>query len=134
MAAAEIETGARLFYRKPEDNTYGVLNVREDFATANPDIVRRVLATYETARKWSASHPAELNAALVAAAHLPEPVIARQLQRTDLSSGRIGETQAATIIAAGKALQTAGILDNSVDIVATTNGLIDPSYGLAIGA
>jgi sulfonate transport system substrate-binding protein len=134
MAAAEVETGARLFYRKPQDNTYGVLNVREDFATANPDIVRRVLATYETARKWSAAHPAELNAALVAAAHLPEPVIARQLQRTDLSSGRIGATQAATIIAAGRALQAAGVLDNTVDIVATTNGLIDPSYGLAIGA
>ena len=134
MAAAEIETGARLFYRKPEDNTYGVLNVREDFATANPDLVRRVLIVYETARKWSASHPAELTAALAAAAHLPEPVIARQLQRTDLSSGRIGDTQAQTIIAAGKALQAAGVLDTSVDIVATTNGLIDPSWGLAIGA
>ena len=134
MAAAEIETGARLFYRKPEDNTYGVLNVREDFATANPDLVRRVLVVYETARKWSASHPAELTAALAAAAHLPEPVIARQLQRTDLSSGRIGDTQAATIIAAGRALQAAGVLDTSVDIVATTNGLIDPSWGLAIGA
>jgi sulfonate transport system substrate-binding protein len=134
MAAAEIETGARLFYRKPQDNTYGVLNVREDFATANPDLVRRVLIVYETARKWSASHPAELNAALAAAAHLPEPVIARQLQRTDLSSGRIGETQAQTIIAAGRALQAAGVLDTSVDIVATTNGLIDPSWGLAIGA
>ncbi len=74
---------------------------RLDSATANPDLVRRVLTIYETARKWSASHPAELNAALAAAAHLPEPVIGRQLQRTDLSSGRIGDTQAQTIIAAG---------------------------------
>jgi sulfonate transport system substrate-binding protein len=91
MAAAEIESGARLFYRKPEANTWGVLNVREEFAAANPEIVRRVLATYETARKWSLAHPAELNAALVAAAKLPEPVIARQLERTDISSGQIGE-------------------------------------------
>ncbi len=36
MAAAEIESGARLFYRKPEANTWGVLNVREEFATAEP--------------------------------------------------------------------------------------------------
>jgi len=134
MAAAEIESGARLFYRKPEANTWGVLNVREAFAAANPEIVRRVLTVYETARKWSLAHPAELNAALVAAAKLPEPVIARQLERTDISSGQIGEKQAATIIAAGKALQIAGVLDASLDMTAITNGMIDPSYARAIGA
>ncbi len=134
MAAAEIESGARLFYRKPEANTWGVLNVREAFAAANPELVRRVLTVYETARKWSLAHPAELNAALVAAAKLPEPVIARQLERTDISSGLIGEKQAATIIAAGKALQTAGVLDASLDMTAITNGMIDPSYARAIGA
>jgi sulfonate transport system substrate-binding protein len=134
MAAAEIESGARLFYRKPEANTWGVLNVREEFATANPDLVRRVLTVYETARKWSLAHPAELNAALVAASKLPQPVIARQLERTDISSGQIGEKQASTIIEAGKALQTAGVLDASLDIVAITNGMIDASYCRAIGA
>jgi sulfonate transport system substrate-binding protein len=134
MAAAEVESDARLFYRKPEANTWGVLNVREAFAAANPDIVRRVLATYETARKWSVGHPGELNAALVAAAKLPEPVIARQLERTDISSGQIGEKQASTIIAAGKALQTAGVLDATLDIATVTNGMIDSSYGRAIGA
>jgi len=134
MAAAEIESHARLFYRKPEANTWGVLNVREEFASANPDLVRRVLATYEAARKWSVAHPAELNAALVSAAKLPSPVIARQLERTDIASGQIGEKQASTIIAAGKALQSAGVLDSSLDITAITNGLIDPSFGHAIGA
>jgi sulfonate transport system substrate-binding protein len=111
-----------------------VLNVREEFAAANPEIVRRVLATYETARKWSIAHPAELNAALVAAAKLPAPVIARQLERTDISSGRIGENQAGTIIEAGKALQSAGVLDANLNMAAITNGMIDPSYGHAIGA
>jgi sulfonate transport system substrate-binding protein len=134
MAAAEIESGARLFYRKPEANTWGVLNVREEFAIAHPEIVRRVLTVYETARKWSQAHPAELNAALVAAAKLPGPVIARQLERTDISSGQIGEKQASTIIAAGKALQTAGVLDAALDMTAITNGMIDPSYARAIGA
>jgi sulfonate transport system substrate-binding protein len=134
MAAAEVESNARLFYRKPEANTWGVLNVREDFAAASPDLVRRVLATYETARKWSVAHPAELNAALVAAAKLPAPVIARQLERTDISSGQIGEKQASTIIGAGKALQSAGVLDASLDMTAITNGMIDPSFGHAIGA
>lgn len=134
MAAAEVESKARLFYRKPEANTWGVLNVREEFAAANPEIVRRVLTVYETARKWSLAHPAELNAALVAAAKLPAPVIAKQLERTDISSGQIGEKQAATIIAAGKALQSAGVLDAGLDVPAVTNGMIDPSFGRAIGA
>jgi sulfonate transport system substrate-binding protein len=134
MAAAEIESGARLFYRKPAANTWGVLNVREEFAASHPDLVRRVLTAYETARKWSVAHPADLNATLVAATKLPAPVIARQLERNDLSSGQIGEPQAATIIAAGKALQAAGVMDSGVDVVAVTNGMIDPSFVRAIGA
>ncbi len=39
---------------------------------------------------------------MVAATKLPDAVIARQLERTDLSSGMIGETQAQTIIEAGQ--------------------------------
>lgn len=134
MAADEIESGARLFYRKPEANTWGVLNVRQDFADAHPDLVRRVLATYETARKWAVAHPAELNATLVAATKLPAPVIARQLERNDLSSGQIGEAQATTIIAAGKALQAAGVMEPGVDVAGVTNSMIDPSFVRAIGA
>src|SRR5262250_1913749 len=52
MAQHEIKDGARLFYRKPEANTWGILNVREEFAKDHPDVVRRVLAVYEDARKY----------------------------------------------------------------------------------
>ncbi|HVZ10555.1 aliphatic sulfonate ABC transporter substrate-binding protein [Rhodopila sp.] len=134
MAAAEVENGDRLFYRNPDANTWGILNVREEFASANPEIVRRVLATYEKARRWSVEHPAELQAALVTATKLPDAVIALQLQRTDISSGHIGPKQAETIIAAGKALQQAAVLAADLDIAATTGAMIDPSFGNAIGA
>ena len=53
MAQAEIEDGARLFFRNPAANTWGILNVREQFLKDHPDVVRRVLATYEEARKYS---------------------------------------------------------------------------------
>jgi len=43
MAQAEVEEGAKLFFRKAEDNTWGVLNAREEFAKQNPQIVARVL-------------------------------------------------------------------------------------------
>ena len=134
MAAAEIESGARLFYRRPEANTWGVLNVREAFATANPELARRVLATYERARRWSVEHPAELKALMVAAMKLPDAVVARQLERNDLTSGMIGQTQAGTIIEAGKALQQAGVLPADVDVTAVTGQMIDSSYARAAGA
>src|SRR5437868_5663015 len=36
MAQAEIEDGAKLLYRAAEDNTWGVLDAREEFAAKNP--------------------------------------------------------------------------------------------------
>jgi sulfonate transport system substrate-binding protein len=134
MAAAEIESGARLFYRNAAANTWGVLNVREAFAAENPEQVRRVLATYERARRWSVEHPAELRALMVAAMKLPDAVVARQLERNDLSSGAIGEKQAQTIIEAGRALQQAGVLPADVDVTVVTGKLIDPSFARAAGA
>ena len=128
MAASEVESGARLFFRKPEANTWGVLNVREEFAKANPALVKRVLAVYEDARKWCLAHPAELKASMMAATKLSDAVISKQLERTDISSGKIGSVQAGTIIEAGKALQAAGVLDEKLDMTAITNGMIDASY------
>jgi sulfonate transport system substrate-binding protein len=84
MAAAELESGARLFYRNAAANTWGVLNVREAFAAEKPELVRRVLATYQRARRWSVEHPAELKSRMVMAMKLPDAVVARQLERNDL--------------------------------------------------
>lgn len=128
MASAEVEDGAILFLRKPEANTWGVLNVRESFAAQNPEIVKRVLATYEKARDWAVKNPAALAATLVAATKLPEPVIARQLQRTDLSYGPIGAEQREGILAAGLALQKAGVIAADVNVAAKVDALIDSQY------
>jgi len=133
MATSEIDSGARLFFRKPEANTWGVLNVRETFAADNPDIVKRALATYEKARLWAVANPAALKAMMMTATKLSDAVITRQLERTDISSGKIGEVQAATIIEAGKALQQAGVLDSALDISKITNEMIDGTYARAAG-
>ncbi|NHT76471.1 aliphatic sulfonate ABC transporter substrate-binding protein [Rhizobiaceae bacterium CRRU44] len=128
MAAAEVEEGAKLFYRKPDNNSWGVLNTPESFATEHPEIVKRVLAAYEEARKQALADPAALKAALIEAAKLPEAVIDRQLERTDLSTARIGDVQAETITKAGLALQEAGVLPADADIGKTVADLIDPSF------
>jgi sulfonate transport system substrate-binding protein len=133
MASAEVEAGAKLFYRKPENNSWGILNTREDFAAAHPDIIRRVLATYEKARAEAIKDPAALKAALEEVAKLPEPVIAKQLERTDLSYSKIGDEQKATILEAGLALQKAGVLPPEVDIKATVDQLVDPTVSQDLG-
>ena len=47
MAQAQVEDGARLFYRNKDANTYGILNSSEDFLKTYPDLTHRVLAVYE---------------------------------------------------------------------------------------
>jgi sulfonate transport system substrate-binding protein len=129
MAQAELDNDAVLFYRNADANTYGVLNVREEFANENPELVERVLAVYEKARKWSIEHPDEVRAALVRATKISDEVAAIQLdQRTDLTDPVIGEKQRESILAAGIVLQKAGIIPAEVDVAATVDAQIDDQY------
>jgi sulfonate transport system substrate-binding protein len=129
MAQAEVDNGAVLFYRNADANTYGVLNVREEFATENPELVERVLAVYEKARKWSVENPDEVRAALVRATKITDEIAAIQLeQRTDLTDPVIGEKQRESILAAGVVLQKAGIIPAEIDVAATVDAQIDDQY------
>ena len=131
MAQAEIEDGAKLFFRNPAANTWGILNVREQFLKDNPDVVRRVLAVYEDARKYSLANYDDLKKTFVAVTKLPDAVVDKQLkERTDLTSSRIGAPQRESILAAGLALQQAGVIDPKVDVKATLDALIDDQVPL----
>src|SRR3954468_14191417 len=128
MAQAEIEDGAKLFYRKPEANTWGVLNAREAFAAQNPDLVKRVLAIYEEARQWALANPAELQAIIAKETKLPGPIVARQLERTDHSNKGITGATGQTVLEAGLALQKAGVIKSDVEVNAATEALIDTRF------
>jgi sulfonate transport system substrate-binding protein len=126
MAQAEIEDGARLFFRKPDANTWGILNVREQFLKDHPDIVRRVLAVYEDARKYSLANYDELKKSFIAVTKLPDAVVDKQLkERTELTHSRIGAPQRDSILAAGLALQQAGVIEPKVDVKAALDALIE---------
>jgi sulfonate transport system substrate-binding protein len=134
MAQAEVEDGARLFFRKPEANTWGILNVREEFLKNHPDLVRRVLAVYEDARKHSLANYDDVKRVFIAATKLPEAVVDKQLkERTELTHSRIGAPQKESILAAGLALQQAGVVPASVDVKATVEALIDDRVPLPAG-
>lgn len=131
MAQAEVEEGARLFYRKPEANTWGILNVRGQFLKDHPDLVRRVLAVYEEARKYSVVNYDEVKKAFIGVTKLPDAVVDKQLkERTELTHSRIGPPQRDSILAAGLALQQAGVIASSVDVKATLDQLIDDQVPL----
>jgi sulfonate transport system substrate-binding protein len=84
MAQTVQQQGSRLLYRNPDFNSYGVLNVREDFSSAHPDAVQSVVNSYEEARKWAKAHPDELAALLASQAKVTPSVAQEELQRTTL--------------------------------------------------
>jgi len=129
MAQAEIEDGAKLFYRNAAANTWGILNVREQFAKDHPDLVKRVLAVYEQARKYSLAHYDELKAAFIAVTKLSDAVVDKQLkERTGLTYNKIGAQQRDSILAAGIALQQAGVIPANVDVKKVLDDLVDDQY------
>ena len=128
MAETELEQGSVLFFRNADANTYGVLNVREAFAKDHPEVVIRVLRQYERGRKWALANPAELRDILAKAARLKANVAAKQLERTDFTDSVPGEKPQASILAAGVALQKAGVIEAKVDVKAATDTLINPAY------
>jgi sulfonate transport system substrate-binding protein len=131
MAQAEIEDGAKLFFRNPAANTWGILNVREQFLKDYPDTVRRVLAVYEEARKYSLANYDGLKKTFVGVTKLPDAVVDKQLkERTDLTYSKIGAPQRESILAAGVALQQAGVIDAKVDVKATLDDLINDQVPL----
>lgn len=131
MAQAEVQDGAKLFYRNKEANTWGILNVREEFLKNHPDLVQRVLKVYEDARKYSLANYDAVKKTFIAATKLPDAVVDKQLkERTELTHSKIGAPQRESILAAGIALQEAGVIKPDVNVKAVLDDLIDSSVPL----
>src|SRR5271166_229713 len=129
MAQAQVEDGARLFYRNKDANTYGILNAREEFLKTYPDLTRRVLAVYENARKYCLANYDDEKRVFNEATKLPGAVVDIQLkERTDLNFNRIGAPQRDTILKAGLALQQAGVIPGNVDVKKALDDLIDDRF------
>jgi len=133
MASAELDDGAKLFYRKADANTWGILNVREEFAKANPQLVQRVLKVYEQGRRWALANPDQVIKQLAEAAKISEAVATKQLkERTELTHSAIGKPQRDSILAAGLALQAAGVIDAKVNVQQVLNDLIDERFNATL--
>ena len=92
-----------------------------------------MLATYEEARKYSLANYDELKKVFIGVTKLPENVVDKQLkERTELTHSRIGAPQRESILAAGLALQQAGVIDAKVDVKAALDQLIDDQVPLPV--
>jgi sulfonate transport system substrate-binding protein len=90
-----------------------------------------VLAAYEEARKYAVANYDELKKSFIAVTRLSDAVVDKQFkERTELSHNRIGVAQRESILAAGLALQQAGVIDAKVDVKASLDGLIDDQVPL----
>jgi sulfonate transport system substrate-binding protein len=129
MAQHEVKDGAKLFFRKPEANTWGILNAREEFLEKYPDVVKRVLAVYEVARKESLANYDELKKVFIGVTGLEGPVVDKQLkERTGLTFNVVGPAQRESILEAGIALQKGGVIKPNVDVKKAVDDLIDSRY------
>jgi sulfonate transport system substrate-binding protein len=128
MAQLEVEKGFKLFFRRPDWNSFGVLNVREAFASEHQDITERVLRTYEKARLWCLDHPDEARTILQSAAQLSPAVAQKVWERTNLKDSRLGATQRQVILDSAKALKANGIIDADTDVERIVSALLDSSF------
>jgi sulfonate transport system substrate-binding protein len=129
MAQAQVEDGARLFYRNKAANTWGILNSREEFLKEYPDLTKRVLAVYEDARKYCLSHYDDEKHVFESITKLPDAVADIQLkERTELTFNHVGAEQRDSILQAGIALQKAGVIPANVDVKQALDDLVDDRY------
>lgn len=129
MAQTVQEQGARLLYRNPEFNSYGVLNVREDFSAAHPDTVQAVVNSYEEARKWALEHPAELTALLAQEAKISQSVAEEEMERTALDIDPVpGAAQKAVLEKIVPIAVADGDIKSEQAAQEALGSLLDPQY------
>ncbi len=135
MAASELDSGARLIYRNVAFNTYGFLNVREEFLATQPEAVSRVIAVYERARHWIIANPTEAAKMLSQEAKVSLPVALLQIKlRTDFSNPQPSGEHVRALRAAAPILANERLVREGTDLNAVITDLIDTRFALALTA
>jgi sulfonate transport system substrate-binding protein len=129
MAASELEGGARLLYRNVAFNTYGFLNVREEFLATQPQATARVIQAYERARLWTRANPAEAAKILSNEAKVSLPVALLQVKlRSDFSNPQPSTEHLKALQQAAPILRDEALVKTGTDLNATIASLIDTRF------
>lgn len=125
MAKLELDQQADLFFREPDFNTYGFLNVRSDFLAKYPEYVEAVIGLYEQARQWIIDNPIEAATLISQKAEISRDVAEKQLERNDFSNPVPDQLHIDHIIEAGKVLQAGEVIGKDHDLEEIVNRLIN---------
>ena len=129
MAASELDAGSRLIYRNVAFNTYGFLNVREEFHNRYPNEVKRVIAAYERARQWTIANTTEAAKILSEEAKVSLQVALLQLKlRTDLSNPQPSAEHVKALQAAAPILQDEQLVKPGTDLNKAIADLVDVQF------
>jgi sulfonate transport system substrate-binding protein len=133
MAASELDAGSRLIYRNVAFNTYGFLNVREEFLQTRPDAVRRVIAGYERARLWILANTTEAAKLLAEEAKVSLQVALLQIKlRTDFSNPQPSAEHVQALQAASPILLNEGLVKPGTNLNKVVTELVDTRFAQSV--
>ncbi len=117
MAGAE-QTGATLFYRDLDLNSFGFLNAREDFLTKKPELAQLVIDAYASAADWAAENPDQTAQILADTAGLDAAVAKKViLERSNLDVDQVpGAKQIAVLEKIGPIFVDLGDVPNQQQV------------------
>jgi sulfonate transport system substrate-binding protein len=129
MAGAE-ETGATLFYRNIDFNSYGFLNAREDFLTNKPELAQAVVDAYAAAADWAAANPEQTAQILADVAGLDLPVAERVIrERSNLDVDPVpGDTQIAVLEKIGPVFVELGDVPSQQQVDDAVQTIVNDSF------
>jgi len=129
MAASELESGSRLIYRNVAFNTYGFLNVREEFLATRPTEVGRVIKAYEKARAWIQANQTEAAKILSEEAKVSLPVALLQIKlRSDFSNPQPGGEHVKALQLAAPILRDEALVKPGTDLNRAITDLVDTRF------
>src|SRR3954468_23913377 len=129
MAASELEGGSRLLYRNVAFNTYGFLNVRDDFLAAHPQAVAKVITAYEKARSWLRANPTEGARILAEEAKVSLPVALLQIKlRSDFSNPQPSLEHVKALQQAAPILRAEDLVKPGTDLDRVIGSLVDTRF------
>jgi sulfonate transport system substrate-binding protein len=132
MAASQLDAGSKLIYRNVAFNTFGALNVREDFLQTQPEIVDIVLRTYDRARR-AARGNLDATAQTLAAASNVEPNVARLVihERTKFPNPTPGREFTEAIAGVVPIVRAEHLTAAGADLDGAASTLPEPRYAQA---
>jgi sulfonate transport system substrate-binding protein len=133
MAASELEGGSRLIYRNVAFNTYGFLNVREDFLAERGAETARVIKAYERARAWIRTNQAEAAKILSEDAKVSLPVALLQIKlRSDFTNPQPSAEHVKALSVAAPILLDEGLVKPGTDLTQAIAALVDTRFAQAL--